>query len=497
MIIIALLGELKEMKLNKRKLLLVNPSRQGLGGLTQDESIRMMPLALGIIAALTPDDWEVELLDENYEAFTYKQADLVGFTSFTANAPRAYEIAAIYRQKGIHTVMGGVHASMCTSEVMRYVDTVVSGEAESAWPNFLSDFNSGNAKNLYIGDLIDVKDVPFVRRDIYNKYPYVYDLVQTSRGCPMGCDFCSVTQLCGNTYRERNIEDVLDELEQTTRSLLFFVDDNLINQKKGAQERAIKLFKGMVERKMNKLWLSQAALNFADSDELLYWARKSGCIMILLGVEAEKDEALKDMNKKLNLKKGVQSYEPIFRKVHKHGIGILASMIFAMESDTLEDLYVRRDFIKNSSVDSYQITILTPIPGTALYNRMEAQNRIVATNYPNDWILYDGTKSVLTMPHLSTEQTATAMKDIWLSLYSKEPVRRRLFQTLWRTKSFKTSYWAYGINHAYSRMCLEGTYNIDNKTSKKRSLYLRLTDRIVWLLYQVAWKDITRSFAGK
>lgn len=485
----------------KRKLLLINPKRPELGGLTADASIKMMPLALGIIAALTPEEWEVDLLDENYEVFFYKEADLVGLTSFTANAPRAYEIAQIYRNKGIHTVMGGVHATMCCDEALQYVDTVVKGEAETVWEDFLKDLSDGKPGRVYEGPLADITTVPFVRRDIFKKYPYVYDLVQTSRGCPMGCDFCSVTQMCGKTYRERDIDAVLDELEQTDRSLLFFVDDNLINQKKGAHERAIRLFKGMVERKMKKMWLSQAALNFADNDEVLYWARKSGCIMILLGVEAEKDDALKDMKKNLNLRKGVQSYEEIFRKVHKHGIGILASMIFGMESDKLQDLYDRRDFIKNSSVDAYQVTILTPIPGTSLYDRMLLQKRIDHNNYPADWRLYDGTRAVLNMPQMDKSEISEAMNDIWLSLYSKEPVRRRLFRTIMMTRSFKTAYWAYGINHAYSRMCLEGVYNIDAKSDKdkngKRPLYLTLTDKVVWLLYQIAWKGITRSFAGK
>lgn len=485
----------------RKKLLLINPKRPELGGLTVDASIKMMPLALGIIAALTPAEWEIDLLDENYEVYTYKDADLVGMTSFTANAPRAYEIAGIYRSKGVYTVMGGVHATMNTQEALKYVDTVVKGEAETVWGSFLKDLMSGNPQRTYEGELADIRTVPFVRRDIFRKYPYVYDLVQTSRGCPMGCDFCSVTQMCGKTYRERDINDVLDELEQTDRSLLFFVDDNLINQKKGAQERAISLFKGMVERGMKKMWLSQAALNFADNDEVLYWARKSGCIMILLGVEAEKEDALKDMKKNLNLRKGVQSYEAIFRKVHKHGIGILASMIFGMESDKPEDLYARRDFIKNSSADAYQVTILTPLPGTTLYDRMQEQNRIACNNYPHDWRLYDGTKAVLDMPYLSRHEISTAMKNVWLSLYSKEPVRRRLFKTIMRTRSFKTAYWSYGINHAYSRMCLEGIYNIDARTDKdkngKRPLYLSLTDKVVWLLYQFAWKGITRSFAGK
>lgn len=484
-----------------RKLLLINPSNQKHDGLVQDDSCRMMPLALGVVAALTPPGWEVELLDEDYEKFTFRKADLVGFTSFTATAERAYEIGAIYREAGIHTVLGGIHATMYTQETLQYFDTVVTGEAEGAWKDFIADFEAGSPKHLYEGGLVDIKTVPLVRRDIFSKYPYIYDLVQTSRGCPIGCDFCSVTQMCGKTYRERDVETVLDEIEQTNKTLLFFVDDNLVLNKKGSAERAISLFKGMVERKMNKLWFSQVALNFADNDEVLYWARKSGCIMVLIGVEAETAQALTDVRKNLNLKRGVHSYEHIFKKIHKHGIGILATMIFAMESDTLDDLYARRDFIKRSSIDSVQSCILTPLPGTTLFRRMEEQNRIVVNNYPSDWQYYDGTNPILDMPHLNTAEIRTAMKEIWLSIYSKEAVRHQLFKTLWQTKSFNTAYWSYGINHAYSRMLLEGIYRIDcpedvNKNGR-RSLYLRLTDKLVWLLYQLPWRGIVRSFAGK
>lgn len=212
----------------KKKLLLVNPKRTSLGGLTRDDSIKMMPLALGILAALTPDDWEISLLDENYEMFTSTDASLVGITSFTANAPRAYEIALLCKELGAYTVMGGSHATMCSEEAMMFVDTVISGEAESSWPQFLSDYLNGKPLRHYHGELVDIDTVPFVRRDIYDKYPYVYDLVQTSRGCPMGCDFCSVTEMCGKTYRERDIDTVLDEVAQTGRRLLFFVDDNPI-----------------------------------------------------------------------------------------------------------------------------------------------------------------------------------------------------------------------------------------------------------------------------
>lgn len=488
----------------RRKLLLINPAIQLRKGFLNKGVERVMPVALGLVAALTPPHWEVELLDESFEPFTFRPADLVAFTSFTPNAPRAYEIAAVYRQSGIHTVMGGSHASTCPEEAGQYVDTVVTGEAEGAWPAFIADFEAGQAKRLYEGGLADIKDIPHVQREIF-KYPYSYDLVQTSRGCPMGCDFCTVTQLCGGTYRERDVEDVLDELEQTTRPLLFFIDDNLVNHKKGAEERAIRLFKGMVQRGIKKYWFSQAALNFADNDEVLYWARRSGCVIILIGIEAETIQALKDTRKNLNLKRGVDSYEKTFRKIHKHGIGILAAMIFGMESDKKEDLLARRDFIKNSSIDCCQSTILTPLPGTVLYKRMKARNQIVLQDYPSDWQHYHcmiATSDTASMDHREIEST---MNDIWISLYNKDAMRRKMFRTLWNTRSLMTAYWAYSYNHSYGRMFLEGVFDtypegVDRKfewKTRKRSFYLKFSDYILWLFYQTSWKRFADQFTGK
>jgi radical SAM superfamily enzyme YgiQ (UPF0313 family) len=486
-----------------RKLLLIAPANKTRQGFTNDHGTRFMPIGLGIVAALTPADWEIELLDESFENFTFRPADLVAFTGFTANAPRAYEIASVYRKEGIHTVMGGIHASLYTEEVARYVDTVFTGEAEGAWPDLIRDFENGIIKTRYDGGIVDINIVPPVRRDIF-KYSYVYDLVSTSRGCPIGCEFCSVTQLCGKTYREREVGDILDELESTTRPLLFFVDDNFVNNKKGADERAIRLFKGMIARKMKKLWICQAAINFADNEEVLYWARKSGCVMILVGVEAENANALKDVRKNLNLKRGIKSYDEVFKKAHRHGIGILAFMIFGMESDKEDDLFARRDFVLSSAIDSYQCAIMTPLPGTVLFERMQAQNRIVLNNYPGDWQQYDCQVATINTPNLVHTETDRVMHEVWLSLYNKEAMRRKMFRTFWNTKSFTTAYWAYAANHNYGRMFLENIFDSDPNglnrkfewKNRKRTLYLRVTDIVIWLFYQLAWHRMVKRFTG-
>ena len=484
----------------RKKLLLINPVNQLRRGFSNDPSTSFMPIGLGIVAALTPDTWDIELLDESFEKCTLRPADLVGLTAFTANASRAYEIAAEFRQAGIPVVMGGIHASMIPEETAQYVDTVVVGEAETAWPALLRDFESGTLKPLYNGGLADVQSISPVRRDIF-RYPYVYDLVQTSRGCPMGCDFCSVTQMCGKSYRERNVEDVLDELEKVTRPLIFFVDDHLVNNTRGAQERAIRLFKGMVQRGIRRMWFSQASINFADNEEVLYWAGKSGCKLILMGIEADNPEALADAKKRLNLKRGVDSFGQVFRKMNKQGIGVLGTLIFGFESDTREALFRRRDYILRSGIDAVQSSILTPLPGTTLFARMKAQNRIVYTDFPDDWRHFHFMHPTLGTAHMDTPEIESVMKEIWLSIYNKENIRRMMFRTLWRTRSLKAAYWAYASNHNYGRIALEEVIrshpdgvdaNMEWK-NKPRSLYLRLTDWVMMLIYAVAWGKMLRE----
>jgi radical SAM superfamily enzyme YgiQ (UPF0313 family) len=486
------------------KLLLINPSNTRRKGFTNDDSTRFMPVGLGIVAALTPRNWDVELLDESFEEFSYKSADLVAFTGFTANAPRAYEIAAIYRGKGIHTVMGGIHASLYTNEVSDFVDTVFTGEAEGAWPQLILDFEAGKIKDRYDGGIVNIHTVPHVRRDIY-KYPYVYDLISTTRGCPIGCEFCSVTQFCGKTYREREVDDILDELESTTRPLIFFVDDNFIQNTKKSHERSIRLFKGMVERKLKKYWVCQATVNFADNDEVLFWARKSGCTLVFVGIEAENTNALKDVRKNLNLKRGVQSYTDTFKKAHKHGIGILAFMIFGMESDSEADLFARRNYILRTSIDAYQCAIMTPLPGTVLFDRLKSQNRIVLNNYPEDWQEYDCHVATINTPKLDHLKIDKTMREIWLSLYHKEVIRKKMFRTLLNTRSFRTAYWAYAANHNYGRMFLERFFSSApgginpglEWNSLGRSCYLRLTDVIIWLFYRFSWGNLVKRINRK
>lgn len=433
---------------NRRKLLLINPANQRRKGLRMRNLSTYPPLNLAIIAGLTPDTWDVKILDENFDTFQFEEADLVGFTSFTSTCARAYELAAIFRGHNIKTIMGGIHASMLPDEALTYMDAVVVGEAESIWHQVIEDIEKNTLRKLYRGELLELGGKPKPRHDLLSK-EYSFSAIQTTRGCPMQCDFCSVSTFNGCQYRFRPIHEVLDELEIMPTKLVFFCDDNIIGYGKKGQERAIELFKGIVERGIKMEWAGQVSLNFADNEEVLKWAALSGCRIVLIGIESEKPEQLREAGKKLNLRMGIDAYAKVFRKIHRYGINVLGAFIFGMDTDTKASLYERAEYILKSSIDAWQTTILTPLPGTGLYNRLKAENRIVYTDYPADWSRYDFSEPVIVPKNMTTSELEQTLKDVWLKLYNRKTVRKQFRRSLWNLRSLKKAMWGYVSNYNY------------------------------------------------
>jgi radical SAM superfamily enzyme YgiQ (UPF0313 family) len=430
-----------------KRLLLINPVNPKRKGLAAIPTGVFPPLGLGIVAALTRCNWTIEILDENFEAFTYKEAELVGFSAFTPAAPRAYEIAALYRSKGIPTVIGGIHASMLPEEAIRFVDTVAIGEAESTWPGILDDFERGELKRVYRENPNRNTPMSGARHDLFHSR-YMLGALQTARGCPMDCNFCSVTTFNGQKYRQREVGEVLTELESIPRENLYFVDDNIYGYGASARERALSLFEGILQRGIRKNWMSQASINFADNDDVLDAAAKSGCRLIFLGLEATEGEALLDVNKRLNVKY-LDKYEETFRKIHNHGIAVLGGFIYGMESDTPETLARRTQFIHRSGIDAAQIAIMTPLPGTRLYAQFEKEGRLLYTQYPQDWVRYDMTEVVFTPQLMSGKELTRAFDDSVLMNYNPMQIWGRYFKTLVTTRTFTSSWWASSANLNY------------------------------------------------
>jgi radical SAM superfamily enzyme YgiQ (UPF0313 family) len=434
-----------------KTLLLINPANKSGSGFIVNRDTRYQPLSLGIIASLTPPDWKVKIIDENFRDFRYYEADFVGLTAFSSTVSRAYELAKVYRDKGIPTVIGGIHVSMCPEEAAGFVDSVVIGEAESIWPKVIGDFENNSLQRIYKGDLPDLIQSPKPRRDLFHP-AYVFASVQTTRGCPMNCDFCSVTAFNGSHYRYRPIDEVISEMKDIPQKNIFILDDNIVGSTVTAQSRAIGLFKAMIDSGIQKDWIGQASLNVADNEEVLKYAAKSGCRMLFIGIESEREDQLAGANKRLNVRMGVSSYDDVFRKMHKYGIAVIAGFIFGWENDTIERIDHRVKFTRECLADSIQSTLLTPLPGTRLFERMKNEGRLVLNNFPDDWQHY-GYESLVFNP---TTMERKEMQDYIFSVFDKvyEPsfLKRRMLKTWWRTGSFITAYWSYMSNWNYRSM---------------------------------------------
>ena len=435
-----------------KKLLLINPVNRSVKVSRKTHGVFYQPLGLGIVAALTPDDWEVEIMDEHVKPFEYKEADLIGLTAFTESVNRAYKIASLYRKRGTPVVLGGIHASMLTEEALQYVDTIVIGEAESVWAKLIADFEAGKMQRIYQGERQDLRWVPQPRRDLFHP-KCLLGSIQTTRGCPMNCAFCSVTTFNGRQYRKRPMEKVLDELETIPQKYVAFLDDNLIGHGKKDEEYALALFQGIIDRGIEKAWRGQASMNFGKNERLLEYAAKSGCQMVFLGVEAEDIGALKEMNKKVNLEIGVQNYEKVFRRIHQYGIAIETNFIYGMDSDTPEKLRRRTDYILNSEIDVVLIGILTPLPGTKLFDRIRDEGRLLYTNFPDDWCHH----SFLQVSHrpalMEPEQLTDIFRESAHLIFSFQSIKRRSEKTLHATQNFSLAMLAQQTNlfrqHAY------------------------------------------------
>ena len=338
------------------------------------------------MAALTPPDWTVRIVDENLriEDGTGWAPDLVGITAITVNAPRAYALAARYRAQGSAVVMGGIHPSTLPEEAARYADSVVTGEAEPVWPQLIADFEAGWLRPRYQGDLLPLAGLCTPRRDLYPR-GYCAETVITAKGCPNACDFCSVWRFYGRRYRTRPVDEVVDELEKLPpRRNFWFADDNLAVDR----GRTIALCRRMVERGIRRYYSIQATLGVAEDAELLAWLRRSGCLFILIGLESLREEAVASIGKPDLLRAGVSGFRERVACIHAHGIGVYGSFILGLDGDSPTTFDQVKTFTRATGIDCTLVNIQCPRPGTVLWDRLCREGRLLYTDFPADYALY-------------------------------------------------------------------------------------------------------------
>lgn len=293
--------------------------------------------------------------------------DLVGITAFTSQANRAYDVSRYFRSLGVPVIMGGIHATMCLDEALKHVDTVVTGEAEGIWLQVLEDARRGRMKRRYDGGLADIKDVLFARHDLAASR-YAFGAIQTTRGCPLNCNFCSVTSFNGAHYRQRPIADVVREFRSVREKHVLMVDDNLIGTRPDHIERAKELFRAMAAAKLRKKCVAQVSINFADDAEILTLAVKAGCRGVFIGFETPSPEGLRELGKKFNLMKN-RDFRASIRRIQQHHILVVGSFIIGLDIDEPGIGERIAETARRYGVDILNTLFLTPLPAPACGTR--------------------------------------------------------------------------------------------------------------------------------
>jgi radical SAM superfamily enzyme YgiQ (UPF0313 family) len=389
------------------------------------------PLSLMVLAGLTPPDWEVSILDENLGPIDYEslpRPDLVGITAFTAQAPRAYEIAARFRTRGVPVVMGGIHATMCLSEASRYVDAVVTGEAEPVWAAVLEDVRDGRLRARYDGGRAAMDQIVPARHELLPD-GYAFGSIQTTRGCSLNCTFCSVTRFNGASYRQRPITEVVEEFRAIPERRVLIVDDNLIGRKPQHIERAKALFRALAEADTGKSWIGQTTINFADDEELLSLAEKAGCVGLFIGFESVTPEGLPELGMKSAMLSG-RDISASVERIHRHNMLVVGSFIVGLDSDRPGVGKAIAEAAGRYGVDNMNVLFLTPLPGTRLWRQLSAEGRIAANSFPEDWKYYTLNYPVARYRHLSPEQVVHEMNECNGIFYSVSNIIGRLGRNL-------------------------------------------------------------------
>jgi len=385
------------------------------------------PLGLLVVAGLTPGDWETVVFDENVKRQDYSALpvpDLVGITAFTSQADRAYAIANEFKQRGISVVMGGIHATMCPEEASGFVASIVTGEAESIWEEVLTDKMNGTLKPIYAGTQINLMKAPIARHDLLPQ-GYRFGSIQTTRGCPLSCNFCSVTAFNGRHYRHRPISKVMAEYRSIREKLVLFVDDNFIGTRKEHIARAKELLTAIIESGIRKKWIAQVTINFGDDEELLSLAAKAGCVGIFIGFESITTEGLKEIHKPFNIRK-IQDIKAAIRRIHRHGIAIVGSFIIGLDIDRK---HIGKDIAtiaQRYGLDALNVMFLTPLPGTRLWEEMVSTDRIILKSFPQDWKYYTLTFPVARYNHLTWSQMLAEKEACYRAFYGYTGILRRI-----------------------------------------------------------------------
>jgi len=420
------------------KILLVSPASGKWKGISRrgpfnGKTFRFSMLSLLTVAALSPEDAEVAIVDEQVEDIPLDGAfDLVGITVMTAAAPRSYEIADHFRSRGIPVVLGGFHPTMNLDEALDHADAVVAGEAHGAWEALCRDLEKDSLQRVYRGRGGESPPLP---RHLLDRKGYVtMSATYATVGCANRCRFCSITAFHGGKRRLREISVVVDEIASFEERFFIFVDDNLTQDGEYVRELLRRL------APLGKRWVTQASLDAADDESLLTLLRDAGCMGIFVGMETANGAALKAQEKGFN---APGRYRDAVRRIHRHGMFVEAGIMFGFDADGPEVFRETLSMLEDIGVDAIQASILTPLPGTPLFEQM--RGRITDRN----WGHYDYRHVVFSPRGMTARQLQDGADWVIRSFYSPRRILRRALRWLTMPRGARLLLYPLALNLAY------------------------------------------------
>ncbi len=410
----------------------------------------LAPLTFPVLAALTPPDIEIEVVEERLRPIRLDaDYDLVGLTFVTAFAPHSYDVADAFRAKGVPVVLGGPHVTAHPDEAMAHAEAVVVGEAETTWPRLINDFRRGRMRRLYRApELIDMEDFPRPRLEVVPDGFTVRNVTLASKGCPNRCSFCFISKVNGYRQRFRPIAEVVKDIERMENgswpagNFLVFWDDNVAGDIPYLKRlcRAIAPFK--------KQWLGAAAANLTDDDEVPALLERSGCAGLFIGLESVNSSSLAHAHKFHN---SVGKYGEMMKKLHDHGVAVTGAFVFGFDQDDRTVFDRTLELVHDLDLDSMTPALFTPLPGTPVHDEMEKEGRIV----DRDWAHYDYHHVVFEPRLMSGDELYEGFIRMMNGFYSYGSIVKRLGRS--RTQLLMAVLLNLGYHKFYRRLLRELT----------------------------------------
>ncbi len=425
------------------KILFIQPTQYAESGkLCKQKKINLPGLAFPLLAAYLPAHWEVELLIEVVDEINFEtDADIVGIGTMGHATFRGLEIAAEFKKRGKIVVLGGYMASIAYKEAMKYVDSVIVGDAEISFPMMLKDFEeTGKVKPLYNFPIGELKNLPVPRYELLTRKPIGVMLpVQAGRGCTFKCSFCSIACLYEGKYLFRPVDEVIRDIKEVKRlgfKRFYLIDDNITSNPKYLRELCERI------KPLKMKWASQCAIHLAKNAELLKIVRDSGCDLMSFGVESISQEAIDSFDK--TWLKAAEHGENM-KILSESGIVVSTEMIVGSDFDTEKSIKDTYQFIYRNRVPIPRFYILTPIPGTDLHNQLKEEGRMLT----DDLNLFDGTRCVH-IPKMIAPEKLTEMY-WWLNnqVFSLKSIFHRILFNKYLWKNPEMLLFSLGVNLHY------------------------------------------------